>query len=89
MPTSNKISAKNSADPALDSLSFEQAIEQLESIVRAMEDGSLNLEQSLESYQTGAKLLARCRSSLEKVEQQIKVLENGVLKPFDATHVDE
>ncbi len=74
---------------AIESLSFEQALERLEAIVRQMEDGSLSLDQSLESYQQGAQLLARCRSSLEKVEQQIKVLENGVLKPFEPGHADD
>jgi exodeoxyribonuclease VII small subunit len=87
--TNKKTTEKTAEKTDVESLNFEQALEQLESIVRAMEDGSLSLEQSLESYQQGAKLLARCRSSLEKVEQQIKVLENGVLKPFDASLADE
>jgi exodeoxyribonuclease VII small subunit len=62
--------------------SFEQSIGRLEHIVRQMEDGSLTLEQSLAAYKEGAELIASCRIALDNVEQQVKILEAGVLKPF-------
>ncbi len=64
--------------------SFEESIERLELIVRQMEDGSLTLEQSLAAYKEGAQLIANSRAALDNVEQQVKILEAGVLKPFIA-----
>ncbi|MBM3406672.1 MAG: exodeoxyribonuclease VII small subunit [Betaproteobacteria bacterium] len=63
---------------------FEQAVAELESLVQAMESGSLALEQSLEAYRRGAQLAAHCRRLLADVQQQVKVLEADLLKPFDA-----
>ena len=47
-----------------------------------MEGGQLPLDRLLQSYQRGAELLTLCRSRLEAVEQQVKVLEEGQLKPW-------
>ena len=60
--------------------SYEAALEELEQLVERLESGSLPLEQMLSGYQRGAELLQFCRSRLESVENQIKVLEDGVLK---------
>ncbi|KKW68294.1 exodeoxyribonuclease VII [Lampropedia cohaerens] len=60
---------------------YEQAVEELESLIRQIEAGSLPLEQLLEGYQRGADLLAFCRSRLQAVEQQILVLEGEVARP--------
>jgi exodeoxyribonuclease VII small subunit len=48
-----------------------------------MESGALPLDQLLVSYQRGAQLLSFCRDRLEAVEQQVKLLEDGQLKPWD------
>jgi len=64
--------------------SFEAALEELETLVHRMEAGSLSLEQSLEAYRRGAGLVTWCRDSLARVQQQVKVLEGDLLKPFDA-----
>ena len=42
------------------------------------------LDQLLGSYQRGAALLAFCREKLQAVEDQIKVLDAGSLKPWTA-----
>jgi exodeoxyribonuclease VII small subunit len=47
-----------------------------------MEAGQLPLDRLLESYKRGAELLTFCRTRLEAVEQQVKVLEDGQLQPF-------
>jgi len=49
-----------------------------------MEGGQLPLDQMIDSYRRGAELLAFCRSRLEAVETQVKVLEEGQLKPWIA-----
>ena len=66
-----------------DSLSYEDAIAELESLVQKMEGGSLSLEESLAAYRRGAELVARCRKALSDVQQQVKVLEGDLLKPFE------
>ena len=66
-------------------LYFESAMAELEQIVADMEAGKLSLEDSLAAYKHGAELLAFCRSKLEDAQQQVSVLENGVLKDFSAT----
>lgn len=63
---------------------FEAAMNELERIVTEMESGQLSLEQSLAAYQRGAELLQFCQQSLAAAQQQVQVLENGVLKPFIA-----
>ena len=62
--------------------SYEDALGELERLVGAMEAGQLPLDRLLESYKRGAELLTFCRVRLEAVEQQVKVLEDGQLKPL-------
>ena len=64
---------------------FESAMAELEQIVADMEAGKLSLEDSLAAYKRGAELLAFCRGRLEDAQQQVSVLENGVLKDFSST----
>jgi exodeoxyribonuclease VII small subunit len=64
---------------------FESAVAELESIVASMESGQLSLEESLASYKRGAELLKFCQTTLQEAAQQVKVLENGVLKSFGPT----
>jgi exodeoxyribonuclease VII small subunit len=60
--------------PALDTaVRYEDALNELEHLVAAMEAGQLPLDKLLENYQRGAELLAFCRARLESVEQQVKV----------------
>ena len=64
---------------------YEDALAELERLVGAMESGQLPLDRLLESYRRGAELLALCRSRLDAVDAQVKVLEEGQLKPWIAT----
>jgi len=76
--------AKTSAPPAAPAApaSYEQAIDELDRLVQAMESGQMPLDQLLDSYRRGADLLDFCRQRLDAVEQQVKVLEDGQLKPW-------
>jgi exodeoxyribonuclease VII small subunit len=60
--------------------SFEVALTELEAIVASMETGELTLEQSLSAYKRGASLLQFCQSALKDAQQQVKVLEAGMLQ---------
>lgn len=64
--------------------SYESALTELEQLVAKLEGGQLALDQLLGSYQRGAQLLAFCRDKLAAVENQVKVLESGELKPWSA-----
>jgi exodeoxyribonuclease VII small subunit len=64
------------------SATYESALNELESIVTRMEEGQLTLEQSLSAYKRGAELLKFCQAQLADAQQQVKVLEAGVLKNF-------
>lgn len=62
--------------------SYEAALEELEQLIGRIESGQLPLEQLLAGYQRGAHLLQFCRDKLQAVEDQIKVLDEGTLKPW-------
>ena len=83
-----KAAASPSPDPGGKSpdagaASFEDAIGELESLVQRMESGSLSLEESLAAYRRGAELVASCRATLASAQQQVKVLEGELLRPFE------
>ncbi|MDH5325019.1 MAG: exodeoxyribonuclease VII small subunit [Gammaproteobacteria bacterium] len=53
---------------------FEEAIEELETLVSAMEQGDISLEQSLEYFQRGVELTRSCQNALQEAEQKVKIL---------------
>jgi exodeoxyribonuclease VII small subunit len=53
---------------------FELALGELESIVRKLEDGDLDLEESLKLFEKGVKLSRECRDRLVRAERRIEVL---------------
>jgi len=63
-------------------LTFEAALAELEQIVTGMEEGQMPLEQSLAAYKRGAELLKFCQAALQDAQQQVKILEDNVLKSF-------
>jgi exodeoxyribonuclease VII small subunit len=75
-------------ETACDNMKFEDALTELERIVRELEDGQTGLEQSLARYEQGVALLRRCYQQLQQAEQRIVMLtgqgEDGapVFKPF-------
>jgi exodeoxyribonuclease VII small subunit len=77
-----KTPKSSSAAPTASNPSFESALAELEKIVEAMEEGQMPLEQSLAAYKRGAELLKLCQTQLQDAQQQVKILEGGVLKNF-------
>jgi exodeoxyribonuclease VII small subunit len=63
---------------------FEAALAELETLVANLEEGNLPLADSLAAYKRGAELLKYAQGELAQVEQQVKILEGDVLKPFQA-----
>ncbi len=66
----------------MESLSYEDAFEQLEAAVTALQDGKLPLERALQYYEEGMKLAQHCDTLLQKAElsvQQLSVSSDGTL----------
>jgi exodeoxyribonuclease VII small subunit len=53
-------------------LSFERAIEELETIVRRLEDGKVPLEESVAIYERGEALKRRCEELLRQAEARVE-----------------
>ncbi len=69
--------------------SFEAALAELENLVERMESGELPLQESLAVYKRGAALLAYCQTALKDAQQQVQVMEKGLLQPFVADDADD
>jgi exodeoxyribonuclease VII small subunit len=61
---------------------FESALAALEALVAKMESGDLSLEASLLAYEQGVALSKICQEQLSQAEQQVRMLEADLLKPF-------
>ena len=62
----------NQSEIDVGQLSFERAIEELESIVRRLEDGKVPLEESVEIYERGEALKRRCEDLLRQAEARVQ-----------------
>ena len=56
---------------------FEARLSELEQLVTRMEEGDLGLEESLQTFEHGVKLVKECQQALEKAEQKVKVLTSA------------
>ncbi len=56
----------------IESLSFEQALAELEGIVRRLEAGQVELEESIRIYERGEALKNRCNDLLKQAEARIE-----------------
>lgn len=56
------------------SVDFEKQLEQLESLVTALESGDLSLEDSMKSFEQGIKLARECQQALKDAEQRVEIL---------------
>jgi exodeoxyribonuclease VII small subunit len=67
---------------------FETSLEELERIVRELEQGELTLEKSLELFEQGVKLSRECQERLSQAERRIEILMRDnqgrvAVRPFD------
>ncbi|MGE6488468.1 exodeoxyribonuclease VII small subunit [Paenisporosarcina sp. NPDC076898] len=67
-------------------VSFDQAIEQLEEIVRQLEQGDVPLEDAISLYKKGMELSTVCHEKLHNAEKQLISImdDSGEKVPFDA-----
>ncbi|CUH85085.1 exodeoxyribonuclease VII small subunit [Thalassovita mediterranea] len=55
-------------------MSFEQAMQELESVVTRLERGDVALEESINLYQRGAELKKRCEDKLKEAEEKVAAI---------------
>jgi exodeoxyribonuclease VII small subunit len=81
------MSDNNHAD--VQKLSFERAIEELESIVKRLEDGKVPLEESVKIYERGEALKRRCEDLLRQAEARVeKITLDASGKPAGTEPLD-
>jgi len=71
--------------------SFEENIEDLEKIVSELENGDLNLDDSVSKFEEGIKISKECNKMLEDAEKKITILLNkdGEIKEENFTTEEE
>ena len=76
----------------IESMSFEDALRELEAIVRRLEEGKTNLEDAMEAYERGAALRAHCEKKLKdarlRVEQAARQSDGNLVRVVDAVGAD-
>ncbi|MBO6526786.1 exodeoxyribonuclease VII small subunit [Erythrobacter sp.] len=71
-------------------LSFEQALRELESVVRRLESGDVPLDESIDLYERGEQLRKACQARLDTAQARIEKIVAGAdgkparTEPFDA-----
>jgi exodeoxyribonuclease VII small subunit len=74
----SKVAAnKNSTPPPEETMPFEEAMKKLETIVEAMEAEDLPLENLLNNYEQGCRLVRICQAKLTEAELKIQQLEKN------------
>ncbi|MEM8570270.1 MAG: exodeoxyribonuclease VII small subunit [Pseudomonadota bacterium] len=72
----------------VEKLSFEDALSELETVVSALEKGSVPLEQSILLYERGAALRAHCETKLKEAEAKVTQITEGQDGSVTAKEVD-
>ena len=62
----------DSVEPAeIDAMSFEDALAELEQIVRRLEAGQVKLDEAIRCYERGARLRRHCEGKLDEAQQRV------------------
>jgi exodeoxyribonuclease VII small subunit len=64
----------NDTLPDVSKMSFEEALAELEKIVRGLEGGQLKLEDAISAYERGAVLRKHCEDKLAEAETRVAVI---------------
>jgi exodeoxyribonuclease VII small subunit len=74
---------ETAALPDIQAMSFEEALEELEGIVRQLEGGRIRLDESIGAYERGAALKRHCEAKLSEAKakvEKIALAADGTLK---------
>jgi exodeoxyribonuclease VII small subunit len=69
--------AKAAADNNIAAMSFEDALKELEDIVRSLEQGKAKLDDAIAAYERGAQLKKHCEDKLREAKMKIDKIEIG------------
>lgn len=90
IPNDGDSSAATPSPPrSTESPSFEEAYQELQSLVQLLERGDITLAQSLEHYERGVRCLKHCYAALEEAERRVEILQGRdatgepIVQPFD------
>ncbi|SES09963.1 Exodeoxyribonuclease VII small subunit [Tranquillimonas rosea] len=78
-----------SEETPVEEMSFEEAMRALEAVVAQLESGEVELEKSIQLYERGAALKARCETKLKEAEEKVAAItldEGG--RPAGTTPLD-
>jgi exodeoxyribonuclease VII small subunit len=85
------MSKKPTGNSSSDQPTFEAALKRLEEIVHLLEEGQIGLNEAMERYEEGVKLLRQSYELLQRAERRIELLSgvdaegNPITQPFDDT----
>lgn len=68
---------------------FEIAMDELEGIIKHLENSSFTLEESIEHYKKGMTLAAYCFETLQKAEQEVFIYEQNSFQKLNGACEDE
>ena len=67
-------------------MNFEENVEQLEKVVQELENGNLNLEDSIKKFEEGMAISKKCNEILEEAEKKITVLIKKYSSELETSH---
>ena len=73
MPAKKTVSKKSPV------ASFENSLNELETLVEQMENGNLSLEETLQHFERGVQLTNLCQKALSEAEQKVETLQSKAL----------
>ncbi|HVZ69216.1 MAG TPA: exodeoxyribonuclease VII small subunit [Rhizomicrobium sp.] len=73
---------------SVETLSFEAALRELESIVGRLEQGEVDLEDSIVLYERGQALKAHCEQKLKAAESRLEKIVHGASGPAGSEPMD-
>lgn len=74
MPSATQFAAPNTETEDVAAMSFEDALLELENIVRCLEGGQQKLEEAIAAYERGSLLRRHCESKLIQAEQRVQAI---------------
>ena len=74
---------------AVEKLTFEQAVGKLREIVEKVEGGEIGLEDSINQYDVGCKLIQHCRQILDNAERRVETLTKNLEGKLEAKPADD
>ena len=84
----DKPKSKLASLPAVDTLNFEAALKELEGIVSRLEQGEVDLEDSIVLYERGQALKSHCEAKLKAAEGRLEKLVLGAAGPVGSEKMD-